>query len=878
MDNVWKSTDQATLTLKLLKKLDITPQPMFRPQGAPIEPLTLFQKMGVGQLELYVINPGINSQEYQTLMQNWPETVSSASESQTLPLTALASVCALLVWHPACPQEKVVRVLFPGVTPQAKLLEGLEKLRGLAFLQKPTVTTGDMEKLEEDRKAKRTESQDSGKSQGKETTPRQGKERGVREEGKEASTKEKGKVFNGVGTREEVKRDADKAKIKENGVKQKAAYAKKGGGKDGKKEEKTGKRQENGSVRKEMKKDVLPSKPKNENKTKLKKESKHDPKTGGKKTSKQPGKEMKQVHVNAELTSKTSTKPHTGTLFEILEPAGSDKQQQNQKPEKEAEENLCGSKMSTPEDMTSDFLKLREETLREEAQVQRADEGKQKCSESGNEKSPGGQRKETSNQAAETREEEAAGGAAIMEGESGDNGRREKCESGEKTDADLLTYGAEQHRTADKPDKAPKDVGFPSPFNKTPKSERAVQLDFTPTEYTPRDVALKNSPPSRSSPENLAPLSPDEETIEPVSSDSRPNSAGHTPYCLSPDDVWGNGATLSRLPQAQISHSDTNDANQPNGLSKQGQTCEPKSTQDSHTSSNPKEKHLGFLSLGSFKDGSSDPSPSFTTTTTTHSMPAEVSSPLSTEVDESLSMSFEQGPTAVSQREGDDSVHTHSHPNGSHFVGMSLPMKKQPKSLGQISEVERPSAPGTLHFEVSSHDVDLCLVSPCEFKHFKPPDSSSGASEPSRGALGAHHHGNNSNNNINPKDTSASESNAPVCTEDCPSTTADGALDSDEEESCSEPTNSPHDHPSCQSLPPDPLPAPLRDSPPLPPHPDVTMPVPQSDSDGKRAKGSSMRGKKGVSFCLITRRKGLYKICYRTVCIIHKVQPLYLYM
>ncbi|XP_076013607.1 microtubule-associated protein 1S-like [Genypterus blacodes] len=835
VDNVLKCTDQATLTLKLLKKLDITPQPIFRLQGSPIEPLILFQKMGVGQLELYVINPGRDSQEYQTLMQNWPDTVSSTSKSQTLPLTALASVCALLVWHPACPQEKVVRVLFPGVTPQAKLLEGLEKLKGLAFLQKPTVTTGDMEKLEEDRKAKRTESQDSGKSkEGKETTPRQGKEKGVKEEGKDVLAKEKGKVLNGVGTKEKVKRDADKAKIKENGVKQKAASVKKGGGKDGKKEEKTGKKQENGSVRKEV--DVLPSKPKNENKTKPKKESKQDPKTGGKKTGKQPSKETEQVHVNAEVTSNNSRKPNTGTLLDTREPAGSDKQQQSLKPEKAPEENPCGSKMSTPEDMTSDFLKLREGTEREEAQVQRADKGKQTCSQSGNEKIPGDLCRETSDRAAEALGEEAAGGMEIMEEQSGHNGGRE---SGRKAEVDSLTHGAEQPATAEEPGKASRAGDSTSPFSKPPKSEHTVQLDFTPTEHFPCDEALKSSPPSQSSPENQAPLSLEEETVEPASPDSRPNSAGHTPYCLSPDDVWGNRATLSRLQQAQIGHLDDNDANQP----KQGQTCEPKSIQDSHTSSNPKEKHLSFLSLGSFKDGSSDPSPSVATTTTTHSMPAEVSSPQSTEVDESLSMSFEQGPTAVSQRDGDDSTHTHSHPNGSHFVGMS--MKKQPKCLGQISEAEHPSAPNTLHFEVSSHDVDLCLVSPCEFKHFKQPDSSSGASEPSRGALGTSYHGNNNNNN--PKDTSASESNAPVCTEDCPSTTADGALDSDEEESCSEPTNSPHDPPSSQSLPPDPLPAPLRDSPPLPPHPDATMPVPQSESDGKRAKGSSMRGKKGVS-------------------------------
>uniref|UniRef100_A0A3Q3N5L3 Microtubule-associated protein 1Sb n=1 Tax=Labrus bergylta TaxID=56723 RepID=A0A3Q3N5L3_9LABR len=465
---VEEHTHQAALTLQLLKKLDIRPHPLIRPQGVPIEPLTLFQKMGVGQLDLYILNPGKN-------------------------------MSALLVWHPACTQEKVVRVLFPGITPQAKLLQGLEKLKGLSFLQKPTVTTGDLERLGEERQTKRTESQDSGRSQGKESTPKQGKDRGGKEEGKEVFVREKGKVFNGLATR-----DADKKK---------------------------------------------------------------------------------------------------------------------------------------------------------------------------------------------------------------------RC-TGEKAEQD-------QSGNSSKPAKV---LGFPSPLNKAPMTEQTVQQDITPTEYTLLDGALRSSPPSRSSPENKA------------------------------------------------------------------------------SNSNPREKHLSFLSLGSFKDGSSDPSPSFTTTTTTHSMPAEVSSPQSTEVDESLSMSLEQGPI---------------------YVRMSLPTKKAPRSLGQGSDM-------------GPHDVDLCLVSPCEFKHFKAPDSSSGGSEPFRGAF---HH---SHNNNNPKEASPSESNAPVITEDCPSTTADGALDSDEDESCSEPSNSPHDLRTSRALPQDPPPAPLRDSPPLPPHPDASMPVPQSDSDanGKRAKGAGMRGKK----------------------------------
>lgn len=804
MDNVLRSTQQAALALQYLKKLDIRPQPLFRPQGVPIEPLTLFQKMGVGQLDLYILNPGKNSQEYHTFMQNWPDSVSSATKSQALPLTALTSVCALLVWHPACPQEKVVRVLFPGVTPQAKLLQGLEKLRGLPFLQKPTVTTGELERLGDDWKPKRTESQDSGRSQGKESTLKHGKDRPVKEEGREGFGK--GKVFNGV-----TARDVEKTRVKETGLKQKAAEkntSKKGGGKDGKKEEKPGNKEENSVGKNDQgKKDVLPSKPKNENKAKLKKEAKNDSKAGARKTKKASGKEAnngKKGHANTELPNNNSTKPDAGTVSGVT-----DTEQQNQKLESE-EKPACASKMSTPEDMTADFLRLREEA---EAQVETVDNVKQESSGSGNEKSLRGLSKEVSNDGADTQGGVMGDKAATIE----------------------------QPLNATKPAKV---VGFPCPLDKAGMSDPAAQLDITPTEYTLLDGALRNSPPSRSSPENQAPTSPEEQTVEGASPESRPNSAGHTPYCLSPDDVWCNRATLSRI-QAQMSSEESADVNQTNGSSKQseGQQIQHKPNSENHT--NSREKHLTFLSLGTFKDVSSDPSPSVatTTTTTTHSMPAEVTSPQSTEVDESLSMSLEQGPTTVSQREGDDVVH-HSSSNGGHFAGMSLPLKKPPRSLGQGSEMGRPPAPGTLHFDASAHDVDLCLVSPCEFKHFKPTDASSGASESSRGAFPLHHHGNNNNNNG--KDASPSESNAPACTEDCPSTTADGALDSDDDESCSEPSNSPRDLRASLALPQDPLPAPVRDSPPLPPHPDASMPIPQSDSEshGKRGKATSTKGKK----------------------------------
>lgn len=806
-DSVLKSTQQAALTLQMLKKLDIKPQPLFRPQGAPIEPITLFQKMGVGQLDLYILSPGRKSQEYQTFMENWPDSVSTLLKDQTLPLTALASVSVLLVWHPACPQEKIVRMLFPGITPQAKLLQGLEKLKGLTFLEKPTVTTEELQRLGEDRRTKRTDSVDSGLSQGQDTSSKLGRDRGFKDDAKNVLMREKGKVQNGVTTKEAVK-----TRMKEVGVKQRASEKNMSKKVSSKKEEKTGNKEESTSVRNDqLKKDAPVPKPKSENKTKPKKDI---TKAAVKKTRKPQGKEAS--NGSKEERSIAEQPNNKATKNDILEPMELQKEPQGQRSKEESEEKPCGSRMSTPEDVTADSVRLQQESPAKETAAKETQET------SGLEESDPIQ--EGNNKAAEIHGGEAAGG--------GDEGRAQAV-SGKDADVDPRR----DHKPGNS-NKPPKAVGFPSSLNDSPpKSERSVQLDLTPTEFTLLDGALRYSPSSRPSPENPPALSPDEETVEPDSPDSRPNSAGHTPYCLSPDDVWSNRDALSRL--QQITDPEGPDANQESGTLKrtEDQPCQQKSALEGH--SNFREKQLSFLSLGAFKEGS-DPSPSVTTTTTTHSMPAEVSSPQSTEVDESLSMSLEQGPTTGSQGEGEDNPH-HFNSNGGHFAGMSLPVRKPSRSLGPGSDMGRPPAPNTLHFEGTPHEVDLCLVSPCEFKHFKPADSVLGGTEPSGRPVAPRNHGNDDT-----KDVSPSESNTPVCTEDCPSTTADGALDSDEDGSGSEPTDSPHDLHSSQALHQDPPPAPLRDSPPPPPRPGACMPVPQSETDshGKKTKGSGVRAKK----------------------------------
>ncbi|NXW39472.1 ENP1 protein, partial [Phaetusa simplex] len=164
---VLKSCDEAALTLHYLEKLGIRPNPLARDSGPRAEPTVLFQKMGVGRLDMYILNPVKGTKELEFLLQQWSG--NSYPKEQDLPLQCLTSICALLVWHPVSPSEKIIRVLFPGCTPQGRILEGLEKVKHLEFLKHPVVTKNDLKgpsvpQPEKPLKQRRAESKESLKS------------------------------------------------------------------------------------------------------------------------------------------------------------------------------------------------------------------------------------------------------------------------------------------------------------------------------------------------------------------------------------------------------------------------------------------------------------------------------------------------------------------------------------------------------------------------------------------------------------------------------------------------------------------------------------------------------------------------------------------
>ncbi|XP_056307323.1 microtubule-associated protein 1A isoform X2 [Danio aesculapii] len=181
---VKRSIEEASLTLQYLNKLGIKPEPLFRVVSNTIEPITLFHKMGVGRLDMFVLNPVKDSKEMQFLMQKWAGN-SKAKTGIILPngkegeisVPYLTSITALVVWLPASPTEKIVRVLFPGNAPQNKILEGLEKLKHLDFLRYPVATQKDINSgvspsaVKQTKLKQRTDSKESLKSSPKTHTP-----------------------------------------------------------------------------------------------------------------------------------------------------------------------------------------------------------------------------------------------------------------------------------------------------------------------------------------------------------------------------------------------------------------------------------------------------------------------------------------------------------------------------------------------------------------------------------------------------------------------------------------------------------------------------------------------------------------------------------
>ncbi|KAM5191315.1 microtubule-associated protein 1S [Mantella aurantiaca] len=730
--------EEVTLTLRSLEKLGILPEPLHRSNSTTLEPTILFQKMGVGRLEMYVLNPVKGSKDLETFTKQWPGTLKQ--KGCEIPLTSLTSVCALLVWHPSAPSERIVRVLFPGCTPQNKILEGLEKLKHLDFLKDPVITRKDLEVKgihftgKGVAKAPRTGSKESLAS-GSGRLSAEPKLRPV----KDKSLK---------SPRNDTRPDG-KDKIKAEGEKMKEVKAKIENTPDSKL--KTTK--ERPIIKKEQPKDEKKQSVKKDDHTDKKREAKKElrPFVGEARTETprrdakdNRGEEGKVSKVAVKDLKKATTTPadsrrpisKIGTLKKEIPSAKKDLTAGNR---------ILGKGKPTTKEPVKDVVSQSAEKTAASASTSVTGEpmtNQAKCI-------------------------DAAACAPIgIEGPI--NGHSVHAENGLCTAEPESPNGFRYLESS-----TPKGLAPVSPLAKTPRSEISVNFDLTPTnlEIQWRGKSAHHGQDWLDDPCG----SSEERTLEmasPVSSEH------HSPAAS--QQIGG-----QPLPSADGRNFNTTSWRAP-----------PRSSQENSNSSQGRQ--TSCLSLSPFREDMPDVSP----TITTPSLPAEVGSPHSTEVDESLSISsFEQTLPPVSESSRDVSPDTHT-PNR---VGLSLPVRPSHSNEPE-GHSERSASP---------HDVDLCLVSPCEFEHHKsdavvsPHDSDSDPSQelpkPSDSS------GKKIPNGPETPPTSVSESLPTISDsgpEECPSIAVDGASDSEGD-------NTP------RLL--DPVPPNMKDPPPLPPQPGTCM-------------------------------------------------------
>ncbi|XP_054837114.1 microtubule-associated protein 1S [Eublepharis macularius] len=810
---ILKSCDEGSLALQYLDKLGIKPSPLYRGVGPKAEPTVLFQKMGVGRLDMYVLNPVKGSKELEFLTQQWCG--NGYPKGLELPLQCVTSICALLVWHPVSPTEKIVRVLFPGCTPHSKILEGLEKVRHLEFLKYPVITQKDLESFSSSTqlKQKRTESQESLKSASRLslTEPsvpvskekRELKPASIRDRPKAPSETSKGSVEEERTKEARSKLESSVERLKQD-VRPKLPKERQIPKKDVKKEEKkpapkTEPGQDKDVTKKEtkmLKKEVDP--PRREIK---REETKKDVKMEEKVT-KQPARKIPSAEVKRPQTKMGSVRKSIPTLKKDLEKPKtklSKDAASTQKPPGGTKGGNSDVSKSSPENGMQDLERPRGNSRRGPLGAESTDEGIT-TAESELEPSP-------------------------LDG-MGCHGNGPECAG------NCLSVGADpespqpfRHLEASSPLKG---MGPPSPLAKTPKSDRSVNFELTPTDIR---RGLNHCPETEE-----ACGSSEEKTLEMMSpSSSAPASAGHTPFHMSPVE----DAIMAEEPVANI-----------NAWRTDGSVSCSRASRDNSSSS--QERQSACLSPSLFRDDIPDVSP----TITTPSLPAEVGSPHSTEVDESLSISFEQVLPPVNEFPQEEVGNVHA--------GGLTPEPEVSLGKGGLSLPVRPchhhhhhSSAQRLDGHVlsrsgrrsdSPHDVDLCLVSPCEFEHpkserspsvnFSPRDMSNSSdfsqelTKPlahRKGPRGRKPHpliDETPPTSFSESLPTLSDSDILPATEECPSITADGGLDSDEE-------------PESLARTCDPLPVPLKDPCPLPAQPGICMVDPEKEGAAKAKRAPS---------------------------------------
>ncbi|OCT86874.1 microtubule-associated protein 1B [Xenopus laevis] len=403
---VKRSIEEACLTMQYLNKLGMKPEPLYRIVSNTIEPITLFHKMGVGRLDMYILNPVKDSKEMQFLMQKWAGNskaktgiILANGKEGEISVPYLTSITALVVWLPASPTEKIVRVLFPGNAPQNKILEGLEKVKHLDFLRYPVATQKDITAgipttAKHTKIKQRVDSKESLKSTPRPSTGKLNKKEDISEElAKEIKTipaketkleKKTSKEYTDKPTEKVLKFEKVKTETSESVKAEKRKLLKEKTGKKYSKDKFSKLEEKKDKEKKEIKKEKTDAK-----KDILKKEDKKDTKKEEKKKELKPDvkkmlkpdlrpftPEVRKTLHKAKLPSKIRTekiksKPEKETMTSEQKSKQLQLIQKQQQLTPMAEQR---SAMSSPEDLTKDFEELKYEDKLD--QIQYGDEDK----------------------------------------------------------------------------------------------------------------------------------------------------------------------------------------------------------------------------------------------------------------------------------------------------------------------------------------------------------------------------------------------------------------------------------------------------------------------------------------------------------------------
>jgi len=159
-----KNASHVDIILESIERLKIKLMPLVKTNdnfmkssnnlNSKYEHINLYYKLGQGSLDLYVLSPFVNSNEYKEFVQQQQNHVAKQTHQKShlnvnqlfknIPLSHLTSAVVLLVWLPAATRQaslgtenNALRLLFTGNAPQHVVMNALEKVKDFEVITSP---------------------------------------------------------------------------------------------------------------------------------------------------------------------------------------------------------------------------------------------------------------------------------------------------------------------------------------------------------------------------------------------------------------------------------------------------------------------------------------------------------------------------------------------------------------------------------------------------------------------------------------------------------------------------------------------------------------------------------------------------------------------